>query len=48
MTALMVKRMGLFGGPLLGLLCYRLLPTQYSSGPASGWSSRRRGGPPSP
>ena len=32
MTALTVKRMGLFGGPLLGLLSYHLLPTQYSSG----------------
>ena len=33
MTAVMVKRMGLFGGPLLGLLCYHLLPTHYSTGP---------------
>ena len=33
MTAVTVKRMGLFGGPLLGLLCYHLLPTQYSTGP---------------
>ena len=33
MTTAMVKRIGLFGGPLLGLLCYHLLPTNYSTGP---------------
>jgi sodium-dependent dicarboxylate transporter 2/3/5 len=33
MTLLTVKRIGLFGGPLLGLLCYHLLPTQYETGP---------------
>jgi solute carrier family 13 (sodium-dependent dicarboxylate transporter), member 2/3/5 len=32
-TLLTVKRIGLFGGPLLGLMCYHLLPTQYSTGP---------------
>jgi solute carrier family 13 (sodium-dependent dicarboxylate transporter), member 2/3/5 len=32
MTAAMVKRLGLLGGPLLGLLCYSLLPVQYSTG----------------
>ena len=26
MTLTIVKRMGLFGGPMLGLLCYSLLP----------------------
>src|SRR5262245_58036054 len=33
MTAALVKRLGLFGGPLLALLCYYLLPLQYSTGP---------------
>jgi solute carrier family 13 (sodium-dependent dicarboxylate transporter), member 2/3/5 len=33
MTALAVKRIGLFGGPLLGLLCYSLLPLRYATGP---------------
>jgi sodium-dependent dicarboxylate transporter 2/3/5 len=33
MTLLTVKRIGLFGGPLLGVICYHLLPTQYSTGP---------------
>jgi solute carrier family 13 (sodium-dependent dicarboxylate transporter), member 2/3/5 len=33
MTTAMVKRIGLFGGPLLGLLCYYLLPPYYSTGP---------------
>jgi sodium-dependent dicarboxylate transporter 2/3/5 len=32
MTLLAVKRIGLFGGPLLGLLCYHLLPAHYSTG----------------
>src|SRR5262245_43552854 len=33
MTAALVKRIGLFGGPLLALLCYYLLPIHYSTGP---------------
>jgi sodium-dependent dicarboxylate transporter 2/3/5 len=33
MTAAMVKRIGLFGGPVLGLLCYYMLPAYYSTGP---------------
>ena len=33
MTLLTVKRIGLFGGPLLGLACYHLLPAQYATGP---------------
>ena len=33
MTAAMVKRIGLFGGPMVGLLCYSLLPLRYSTGP---------------
>jgi hypothetical protein len=33
MTTTMVKRIGLFGGPLLGLLCYTLLPSRYTTGP---------------
>ena len=32
MTAAMVKRIGLFGGPIAGLLCYFLLPVRYSTG----------------
>ena len=32
MSAANVKRIGLFGGPLLGLLCYFLLPLNYSTG----------------
>ena len=32
MTAAKIRRIGLFGGPLLGLLCYHLLPLQYSTG----------------
>ncbi|HEY1372011.1 MAG TPA: SLC13 family permease [Candidatus Binatia bacterium] len=31
-TAAMVKRIGLFAGPVLGLLCYYLLPAAYSTG----------------
>jgi di/tricarboxylate transporter len=34
MTTAMVKRIGLFGGPLLGLLCYYLLPSHYSTNPS--------------
>jgi sodium-dependent dicarboxylate transporter 2/3/5 len=30
----MIKRIGLFGGPLLGLLCYHLLPPHYATAPA--------------
>ena len=33
MTAATVRRIGLFGGPLLGLLCYYFLPPHYSTGP---------------
>src|SRR5262245_862282 len=33
MNVALVKRIGLFGGPLLGLLCYYLLPSHYSTGP---------------
>jgi sodium-dependent dicarboxylate transporter 2/3/5 len=33
MTALAVKRIGLFGGPLLGVLCFFLLPLRYATGP---------------
>ena len=32
MSLLTVKRGGLFLGPLLGLLCYHLLPLQYATG----------------
>jgi hypothetical protein len=32
MTAVKFRRIGLFGGPLLGLLCYHLLPLHYSTG----------------
>jgi sodium-dependent dicarboxylate transporter 2/3/5 len=32
MSIATIKRVGLFGGPLLGLLCYYLLPLQYSTG----------------
>jgi sodium-dependent dicarboxylate transporter 2/3/5 len=33
MSAATVKRIGLFGGPLLALLCYYWLPPHYSTGP---------------
>src|SRR5512134_3343976 len=33
MNVAMVKRIGLFVGPLLGLLCYYWLPPHYSTGP---------------
>ena len=33
MNAAAVKRIGFFGGPLLGLLCFYLLPPHYSTGP---------------
>ena len=33
MTTALVKRIGLFGGPLLGLLCYYLLPPHYATDP---------------
>src|SRR5688572_3215068 len=36
MTAAKFRRIGLFGGPLLGLLCYYLLPLHYSTG-AGDW-----------
>ena len=32
MTAANFRRIGLFGGPVLGLFCYHLLPLQYSTG----------------
>ena len=28
-----IRRIGLFGGPLFGLLCFYLLPPHYSTGP---------------
>jgi hypothetical protein len=31
MTAATVKRIGLVGGPVFGLLCYGLLPPHYST-----------------
>ena len=43
MTAANFKRIGLFGGPVLGLLCYYLLPLHYSTGPGNGSSSRQAG-----
>jgi solute carrier family 13 (sodium-dependent dicarboxylate transporter), member 2/3/5 len=33
MSLVQIKRFGLFGGPVLGLLCYHLLPLQYSTSP---------------
>jgi solute carrier family 13 (sodium-dependent dicarboxylate transporter), member 2/3/5 len=33
MTAARVKRIGLYGGPVLALLCFSLLPLRYSTGP---------------
>jgi solute carrier family 13 (sodium-dependent dicarboxylate transporter), member 2/3/5 len=33
MNAALVKRIGLIAGPLLGFLCYYLLPLHYSTGP---------------
>jgi sodium-dependent dicarboxylate transporter 2/3/5 len=42
-TLLTVKRIGLFGGPLLGLICYHLLPTQYATGPEQ-WVEFTRAG----
>jgi solute carrier family 13 (sodium-dependent dicarboxylate transporter), member 2/3/5 len=33
MTAARVKRIGLYGGPALALLCFFLLPLRYSTGP---------------
>jgi solute carrier family 13 (sodium-dependent dicarboxylate transporter), member 2/3/5 len=33
MTTAKVKRISLLGGPLLGLLCYYLLPSRYATGP---------------
>jgi sodium-dependent dicarboxylate transporter 2/3/5 len=35
MTTTMVKRIGLCGGPLLGLLCYALLPSRYATDPGA-------------
>jgi solute carrier family 13 (sodium-dependent dicarboxylate transporter), member 2/3/5 len=42
-SAATVKRIGLFGGPLLGLVCYYLLPTYYSTGPGE-WVEFTRAG----
>ena len=42
MTTAMVKRIGLFGGPLLGLLCYYLLPPHYATDPGE-WVEFTRG-----
>jgi solute carrier family 13 (sodium-dependent dicarboxylate transporter), member 2/3/5 len=33
MTAARVKRIGLYGGPVLALLCFSLLPLRYATGP---------------
>ena len=33
MNAALVKRIGLFGGPVLALVCYYFLPLHYSTGP---------------
>ena len=33
MNAALVKRVGLFGGPVLALVCYYFLPPHYSTGP---------------
>jgi len=33
MSAALVKRIGLFGGPVLALVCYYYLPPHYSTGP---------------
>jgi sodium-dependent dicarboxylate transporter 2/3/5 len=43
MSAAMVKRIGLIGGPLLALLCYYLLPPHYSTGPGE-WVEFTRAG----
>jgi len=34
MNVATVRRIGLFGGPILALICYYLLPQHYSTGPA--------------
>src|SRR5258706_2482740 len=43
MTAAMVKRIGLFGGPMLGLLCCSLLPLRYATGPGE-WADFTQAG----
>ena len=43
MTAATVKRICLFGGPLLGLLCYSLLSPRYSTGPGE-WAEFTQAG----
>src|SRR6266850_6945592 len=43
MTFAMVKRIGLFAGPMLGLLCYSLLPLRYSTGPGE-WADFTQAG----
>jgi solute carrier family 13 (sodium-dependent dicarboxylate transporter), member 2/3/5 len=42
-TAATVKRIGLIGGPLLGLLCYFALPIRYSTGPGE-WADFTQAG----
>ena len=37
MTAAIVRRLGLFGGPCMGLLCYAVLPQRYATG-AGQWA----------
>ena len=43
MNVATVRRIGLFGGPLLALLCYYLLPQHYSTGPGE-WVEFTRAG----
>jgi hypothetical protein len=43
MTAATVKRIGLVGGPVLGLLCYWLLPPQYAT-VSGGWKEFTQAG----
>jgi sodium-dependent dicarboxylate transporter 2/3/5 len=43
MNAALVKRIGLFGGPVLALVCYYLLPPHYSTGPGE-WVEFSRSG----
>jgi sodium-dependent dicarboxylate transporter 2/3/5 len=43
MNAALVKRIGLFGGPVLALVCYYFLPPHYSTGPGE-WVEFSRAG----
>jgi len=43
MNAAWVKRIGLYAGPLLALLCYYLLPSHYSTGPGE-WAEFTKAG----